>query len=42
LDSKVKAAVTREWNKRCGKALTEKKEAEEDDAISDVDELDAP
>jgi hypothetical protein len=36
LDSKVKAAVTREWNKRCGKALTEKKEAEE---VSDVEDF---
>ena len=43
LETKVKAAVTREWNKRCGTAVTEKKEAEpEEDAVSDMEEIDAP
>jgi replication factor C subunit 1 len=45
LDAKVKAAVTREWNKRCGKAekteKAEQKAAEEEDIVSEEEELDA-
>jgi len=45
LDAKVKAAVTREWNKRCGKIEKAEKaaatEGEEEDVVSDEEELDA-
>ena len=44
LDAKVKAAVTREWNKRCGKTEKAEKKAaaaeEEEDLVSDEEGVD--